>query len=184
MAGFPVIVLLLVQINALRYQSGFINGVQRVWLISDLLAIVAFFFRNPLNGRALGRKSWFAAASHLAALSGLPALIMYLNMSWLNVVTYQEINLVRSPEWSKAINQPLDYALCPLLKWGCRYLRVEHRTLVDHVRDDKVMGMLRTVGVDHAAALSGIEGVVLRERNIRFAILYESRLYGECHSAC
>src|SRR6202012_2611438 len=35
MAGFPVVVLLLVQINALRYQSDLINWVQRAWLLTD-----------------------------------------------------------------------------------------------------------------------------------------------------
>jgi hypothetical protein len=46
-AGFPVVVLLLVQINALRYQSDFITWVQRMALLLDLTALVWFFRRNP-----------------------------------------------------------------------------------------------------------------------------------------
>jgi len=82
------------------------------------------------------------------------------------------------PTWSEVVGQPLDVVLCPLLKWGCRYLQVEHRTLVDHVWDNKAMAALRSDGVDHAEALAGIEGVVLRERNLRFSVLDDSRLYG------
>jgi hypothetical protein len=37
---------------------------------------------------------------------------------------------------------PLD-ALCPWLNWGCRFLRVDHRTLVDKVRDEKALAVLR-----------------------------------------
>jgi hypothetical protein len=48
-AGFTVLVLLLVQINALRYQSGLINWVQRAWLFTDLVALVLFFCRNALR---------------------------------------------------------------------------------------------------------------------------------------
>jgi uncharacterized protein YjbI with pentapeptide repeats len=58
-------------------------------------------------------------------------------------------------------------------------LRVDHRTLVDKVWDDKAMTVLRTVdsGEEAAKALAGIEGVVLRRRSLRFAVLDESRLY-------
>jgi hypothetical protein len=42
-AIFPVIVLILVQINALRYQSALITSLQRAWLLIDLFALVLFF---------------------------------------------------------------------------------------------------------------------------------------------
>ena len=48
-----------------------------------------------------------------------------------------------------ALGQPLDIVLCPSLKWGCRYLRVDHRTLVDHVSDEKAIADLRR-GTDQA----------------------------------
>jgi uncharacterized protein YjbI with pentapeptide repeats len=182
MAGFPVLALLLVQINALRYQSDLINWVQRAWLLIDIVAIVAFFIRNPLNGRALGQETLPGFAMHFAALAWLPPLIVVLNLDWLNVVRAEEDagvvrSLVPAMTWSEAMGQPLDRVSCPLLKWGCRYLRVEHRTLVDHAWDDKAMAVLRTDDVDYTDALAGIEGVVLRGRNLRFAVLDESRLY-------
>ena len=51
-AVFPVAVLLLVQINALRYQSELIVNVQRATLALDLVALVWFFRRNALDGVA------------------------------------------------------------------------------------------------------------------------------------
>jgi hypothetical protein len=57
-------------------------------------------------------------------------------------------------------------------------LRVDHRTLVDKVWDGKAMAVIRTgdSGEEAAKALAGIEGVVLRERSLRFAVLDEDRL--------
>ena len=40
-------------------------------------------------------------------------------------------------------SNPLDTLLCPQLNWGCRFLRVDHRTLVNKVRDEKAMGIMR-----------------------------------------
>jgi hypothetical protein len=58
-AGFPVAVLLLVEINALRYQSELITIVQRVWLAFDLVALVWFFARDPLCGdKPLHVRTW------------------------------------------------------------------------------------------------------------------------------
>ena len=48
-AVFPIAVLLLVQINALRYQSDLITIVQRVWFVLDLAALFWFFARDPLS---------------------------------------------------------------------------------------------------------------------------------------
>jgi uncharacterized protein YjbI with pentapeptide repeats len=125
-----------------------------------------------------------------AVLTWLPALIVSLNLVWLNVAPAEaDAAMVRfdpqrwkstsleRPTWSEAIGQPLDVVSCPALKWGCRYLRVDHRTLVDHVWDDKAMTVLRTDGGDYGTALAGIEGMVLRGRNLRFAVLDDSRLY-------
>jgi hypothetical protein len=52
---FPVAVLLLVQINALRYQNDLITNVQRTWLVLDLAALVWFFARSPLDNAGEGR---------------------------------------------------------------------------------------------------------------------------------
>ena len=80
--------------------------------------------------------------------------------------------------------------LCPGLNWGCRFLRVDHRTLVDKVRDEKALGVLRMnisntapeadaeQKAEQAKAIAAIEGVFLRDRSLRFAVMAESRLYG------
>jgi hypothetical protein len=95
------------------------------------------------------------------------------------------------PNWSEAYKQPLDLVLCPTLQWGCRYLTVDHRTLVGHVWKQEAIADLRAgkgeprgqidalfgkkVGVRDL--LAAIEGVVLRDRSLRFAKFDESRLY-------
>jgi uncharacterized protein YjbI with pentapeptide repeats len=194
-AVFPVIVLLFVQINALRYQSELITRVQQVGLCLDLFALVLFFYGAPLDGSTPQRESWVAEAGHWAKLFWLPAIVMGLNVVYMNVVpTEADVRLVRydgPPEelrnrpllqrtqqyLADALDNPLDVVLCPSLKWGCRYLRVDHRTLVEHVWDDKTMADLRRGSADWAK-LAAIEGVVLRDRSLRFAVLTESSFFG------
>ena len=55
-------------------------------------------------------------------------------------------------------------------------MRVDHRTLVDHVWDDKAMAELRRGGADQAK-LAAVEGLVLRSRSLCFAELGESSLF-------
>jgi hypothetical protein len=55
---FPVTVLLLVQINALRYQSDLITWMQHAWLALDLGALGWFFERNPVYGVAGRVRIW------------------------------------------------------------------------------------------------------------------------------
>jgi uncharacterized protein YjbI with pentapeptide repeats len=184
-AIFPVFVLLVVQINALRYQSELITRVQQAALFLDLSALVWFFHRAPLDASALQRKSRLAEARRWAKLLWLPAIVMGLNLAYMNVVPAEaDARLVRydgRPEatWeylTDVIRQPLDVVLCPSLKWGCRYLRVDNRTLVDHVWDDKAMADLQRGDADRAK-LAAIGGVVLRNRSLRFAVLDESSLF-------
>jgi hypothetical protein len=190
-AIFPVLVLLLVQINALRYQSQLITWVQRIGLLMDLAALVWFFKRNPVNRWAPQPESWLPRTR----LLGLPAAIMGLNLVYLNVVPVAaDVRLVRYEGQPTKVRkgpllrslvqymvdagkQPLDVALCPLLDWGCRYLRVDHRTLVDHVWDDKAIVDLRSGSTEQAKSLAAIEGLVLRNRSLRFAVLDESSLF-------
>ena len=96
------------------------------------------------------------------------------------------------PRWSEAYKQPLDFVLCPTLRWGCRYLTVDHRTLVQHVWKPQAITDLRVggrrvngslsspqlSGSDIAISLAGLEGVFLRRRILRFANFNESRMYG------
>ena len=173
------------QLNALRYQSEVITNVQRAWLTLDLLAVILFFRRNAPNGspwpsdvRARGRR-W-------ALVLIQPTVVAAINTIFLNVVPESaDPRIVRyDPRWlphfplSVLILQPFDWLACPHLNWGCRFLRVEHRTLMEKVWDNKVMVSIRTDGSDSTRALAGVEGVVLRERSLRFAVLTESRLYG------
>jgi uncharacterized protein YjbI with pentapeptide repeats len=187
MAVFPVVVLLLVQINSLRYQGELINWVQRAWLLIELLAIAVFFARNRLVYAASGSASLFRQAVRTGVLVGGLSLVVALDLVWLNVVPAEaDAATVRYdrtnhdgqlPGWRDALRQPLDLGLCPRLNWGCRFLRVDHRTLVEHVWDEKAMEVLRADDVDYTAALTGVEGVVLRERTLRFVMLDDSRLY-------
>ena len=237
LAVLPVTTLLVVQINALRYQSDLIVWVQRLWLLTDLVVLVWFFHRNPLREAILPPGRWIAHARRWAALLWLPATVAGLNLLYLNVVSpEQDVRLVRYERpnvfgpsrtlpiisagsfkrvhetvdvnfrqhypyltfllkltgWTldvtlnahpflawleDGIKQPLDVFPCPILKWGCRYLRVDHRTLVDHVWDVKAISALQTDGTRREEAMASIEGVVLRDRSLRFAVLDESRLY-------
>jgi hypothetical protein len=146
-AIFPVFVLLLVQINALRYQSDLITRVQQIGLFIDLLALVWFFHRAPLHASAPQRKSRPAEARRWAKVLWLPAIVMALNLVYMNVLPAEaDVRLVRYDGPSEAtweeyltdvLRQPLDVVLCPSLKWGCRYLRVDNRTLVDRVWDER-----------------------------------------------
>jgi uncharacterized protein YjbI with pentapeptide repeats len=291
--AFPIFVLLLVQINALRYQSELITWVQRTWLFADLGALIWFFYRNRLRApevrrertlRRVGRwasvlwlraivtggpvyrkvlerfcppadailgwmrrsgsllrtrvaplgrfvyctgqgglrlatekinrsiEQWGHRVGTLVAVLGrtvlewlglaakrirgpierwarllwLPAAVIALNLVYLNVVPPNaDPAFVRSsalPEatWgylTRALHQPLDVVLCPLLKWGCRYLTVDHRTLIGHVWKAEAIAELRAGQGDLDKLLAKIEGVYLRGRSLRFANLNESRLY-------
>jgi Pentapeptide repeats (8 copies) len=192
-AAFPVVVLMLVEINALRYQSELITRVQQLGVLLDLSALVWFFHRVPLGPSAQQRGDRLAEPRRWAKLLWLPVIVMGLNLVYMNVVpTEADVRLVRYEArptnvrdkgplaeirqyLADALDNPLDVLLCPSLKWGCRYLRVDNRTLVDHVWDDKAMADLRRSGADQAK-LAAIEGLVLRDRSLRFAVLDESSL--------
>ena len=179
---FPVTVLLLVQVNALRYQSDLIMWVQRATLAVDLAALTWFFRRNSLDGSEWPDRR-LASARRWAGLLWWPAVVLTLNFLYLNVVPADaDVKFVRyssalDREHFPIMSNPLDTLVCPRLNWGCRYLRVDRRTLVDHVWESKVMADLRAPGAELAKVLAGIEGLVLRDRSFRFAVLDASRLY-------
>jgi uncharacterized protein YjbI with pentapeptide repeats len=299
-AIFPVSVLILVQINALRYQSELITWVQRAWLFADLGALIWFFYRNPLRAaasrreRIAGSRRWAVALwlgviaacalvcrnalervgplaarirpslgrwarpvwARMAAVRGfadrsilrwsglhtervctsmrrsarllwlrvaalgrfvyrdaglqgesigartekwthllwMPAAIIVLNLLYLNVVPadadpflvrYEE-SAIHFGRWSlperihrylaDAWRQPVDVLLCSPLGWGCRYLRVNNRTLVDRTWDKKEIVDLRSGAFDPRKIESAIDGLVLRNRSFRFAIFENSWL--------
>ena len=84
-AVFPVAVLLLVQINALRYQSELIVNVQRATLALDLVALVWFFRRNALDGVAWPDRRP-ARVSRWAGLLWAPVFIVAVNLFYLTTV--------------------------------------------------------------------------------------------------
>lgn len=188
--GFPVAVLLLVQINALRYQSESVVWVQRAALALDLAALIWFSRRNSLNG-SKWPETRLRQARRWAALLCLPAAVLVLNFFYLNVVpadadkelvrygSPSEFHTLKSrPSLSiqSFLSKPLDTLVCPRLNWGCRYLNVSHRTLVDHVWDTKTITDIRKEGVSRST-LAAIDGLLLRGRSFRFAVLNGSRLY-------
>jgi hypothetical protein len=71
-AVFPVAVLLIVQINALRYQSELITNVQRATLALDLAALLWFFARNPLYGVRVERAPLWRRGLHCILVLGSP----------------------------------------------------------------------------------------------------------------
>jgi uncharacterized protein YjbI with pentapeptide repeats len=204
-AIFPVSVLLLVQINALRYQSVRITVLQQSALLIDLLALSWFFYRNSLKKPRRQTNRRDAPIWRWTGLLWLPT-IMGLNFYYLNVVPPDAdpklIRYQRQPPWVRGVavpektqlytvialeylhdllKQPLDRVLCPWLRWGCRYLRVDHRLLVGHVWDDKAIVELQDGGTKREAerekALASLEGLILRDRSLRFAALDESALF-------
>lgn len=181
LAIFPVITLLLVQINTVRYQSDLITWVQRIWLVLDLIALALFFARTPVNTRF---------RLHPKLLVIVPVILLALDVCWISPVpAAADARLVRydrndvywinhpKPSLAALARYPLDLLLCPNLNWGCRFLRVEHRTLVEKVWDDKAIVAMRAGNADQIQSLASIEGVVLRDRSFRFAALDESRLF-------
>ncbi len=169
--------LLLVQINALRYQGNLITNVQRIWLLLDLAVLVWFFARNPLDTVDDARVPWRRILRSGLRI-GLPALVIGLNFLWLGPLNGRIADsgvFCAGEDLCWDLN-PLDLA-CRRWTWGCRFLRVADRTLVNKVWDDKAMTTLRAGGAEAAKALAGIEGVVLYHRSLRFAVLYRSRLY-------
>jgi uncharacterized protein YjbI with pentapeptide repeats len=196
LAGFPVATLLAIQISALRYQSDAINTIQQVSIAFDLALLLWFFLRHRYRRRRgelpgdpfrLGW-AWFSLAC-------LPlVLILILDALYLNVPSASTATVRQGddgPKWREAYQQPFDLVLCPTLQWGCRYLTVDHRTLVGHVWRQEAVADLRA-GTDEPHGILGalfgkkvsvrdslaaIEGVVLRARSLRFAKFNDSRLY-------
>ncbi|MGY3420315.1 hypothetical protein ACVWZW_000790 [Bradyrhizobium sp. F1.13.4] len=161
-AVFPVSLLLLVQINALRYQSDVIVSAQRVWLALDLSALAWFFARNRLDAVAIDKTGgWRGRMLRISMVAGLPAFILGLNIGWFGtvpasadpaVVRYDsKANLSKNQSgrsFLDVLGQPLDLFACPELNWGCRFLRVDHRTVVGKIWDDKAIAELRKGGLD------------------------------------
>jgi Pentapeptide repeats (8 copies) len=185
-AIFPIVILLLVQINALRYQSMLISSVQRLWLFVDLSVLVWFFDRNSLGEPTLPLRG-VSTKVRWAKLLWLPATVIDLNFLHLNVVPAgadtQEVHYGVAtpaaqsypdliPYLTRALLHPFDTVICTQLSWGCRYLRVDHRPLTD----GRAIGDINNASGDRTAAQPAL-GLVLRDRSLRFAVLDGSSLF-------
>ncbi|HJS87871.1 MAG TPA: pentapeptide repeat-containing protein, partial [Acetobacteraceae bacterium] len=163
------------------------NWAQRAALSLDLVVLIWFYYRQRLASgryskvRTIWPKVWLS-------LLWAPAIIGALDLLWLNIPS-PEATTVREQYWPEdkrhglaavgyALSQPVDHVLCPGLNWGCRFLTVDHRTLVDHVWKGEAIADLRAGSGNTKAAIAAIEGAFFRNRVLRFAKLDESRLYG------
>ena len=192
LAGFPVATLLAIQISSLRYQSDVITKAQQVSIALDLALLLWFFLRHRLRRETLPkdpfRLGWVWYCVPLVLILILDPL--YLNVPGANNKTVRGGD--HGPNWSEAYEQPLDLVLCPTLQWGCRYLTIDHRTLVGHVWKPEAIADLRAEKVEPQGIINAllgkkvsvedslaamIEGVFLRSRSLRFAKFDESRLY-------
>jgi len=170
-AIFPVAVLLVVQARALRYQSGAVLSAERVAIIGDLLLLVWFFHRRWLV-EARGRVSDVARLRLWVALLLAPVAVVAVNFAWLNILG------AGAPSATIEGQTYYDRIACGLSSgWGCRFLRLDHRTLVGHVWRGEAIADLRAAKGDTSAALAAVEGLFLRSRALRFADFSESRLY-------
>jgi hypothetical protein len=178
LAGFPIATLVAVQISSLRYQSNTVNRTQQVCLPLDLILLAWFFYRQRQRGASRFRFRWLRdLIPSLLAVVILAVDLIYLNVPGRGEQTVRAGD--NGVEWREAYKQPLDLVLCPALNWGCRYLTLNHRTLVAHVWNPQSIADLRAEHqADFKKPLTAIEGVFLRERMLRFANFDESALYG------
>ena len=191
LAVVPLVVLLALQIGTLRYQSGVIINIQRAAVFADLALLGWFVSRfvakaPPANG----------AASRLRAFAGL--LLAGTAAVWVTIFDLRYLNMPdpddaadvqtveqgrdrpsATPVWRVALDrQPLDLLLCPQLRWGCRFITADHRTLIAKVWDDKAIPTLRLgTGDGLEAAHKAIEAVRLNDRSLRFADFRSSLLF-------
>lgn len=146
LAGFPVAILIAVQISSLRYQSSIVTRTQQVCIGLDLILLLWFFYRlrrldePSANSSRVGWVQYSAPWLLAAALLGLN--LFYLNVPQVGEQTVRAVD--RGPRWTEFYKQPLDFVLCPGLHWGCRYLTLDHRTLVGHVWKPEAIVDLRS----------------------------------------
>jgi hypothetical protein len=167
-SALPVAVFLAVQISFLRYQSVAITTLHQVCLALDLAALSWFHTRVWLAGQ--GRKISIAALhARMAAINFiLPMVVLAFAVVYAGVpsaerttvgarrsVTEKQRNIADSYRDSgllaasgsalrNAAVQPLDLGACPWLGVGCRFLRLDHRTLLANSPPGDVLVRLRT----------------------------------------
>jgi len=190
LAVFPVAVLLVVQLQSLRLQSQWVSWMHHVCIFADLVLLVWFF------GRLRGDDSWHfwrAPLRRKLALCWLPAVVLTIDLLWLEVPepTSKTVGrhladyLRQYPKapasfmervgWGISF-QPIDLLLCTPGAWGCRFLTVAHRVVVAKVWDAATFVALRAGADVDEKHRASFEVASLRKRTLRFADLTASEL--------
>jgi hypothetical protein len=191
LAVFPVMVLLFVQLQSLRLQSEWVTWAHHFCIFADLVLLVWFF------GRLRGDDSWHfwrAPIRRKVALCWLPAAVLAVDLLWLEVpgpvsktvrvdlATYLRYQaapvsfMERIGLWASF--QPIDLLLCTPGAWGCRFLFVTHRIIVDKVWDTATFVALRAGADLDETHRASFEVASLPRRSLRFADLTASELFG------
>jgi uncharacterized protein YjbI with pentapeptide repeats len=190
-AGLPVIVFLVLQTSALRFQNIGVTNAQRICFFVDLAALVWFFYRqDERRYRTPGIQRSARRLARLAFYSWAPVLLVLGNLVYLNVAAADaDLKMIRyevprssihgpAIVWQRlrdAVSQPLDALTCPsLLHLGCRYLEIDYQTVMGQGwNSQSIAGS--SPGAD--PTLDSIEGADLRGRLLRFAVFDHSLLY-------
>jgi uncharacterized protein YjbI with pentapeptide repeats len=201
LSGLPFGVLLAVQISFLRYQSEAITALHQACVVLDFAALFWFRFTLWMAGRKRrvipARAFWGRMTlSVVMALLVLAFAVVYAGVPSAGrttvgaepvsearkaiAKTYEE-NGLAGAAWTAlkaAASQPLDFATCPWLGFGCRFLRLDHRTLLANTPPADVLIRLRRGKSDDLVNdLEHVEGLFLPVRTLRFADFTASRLY-------
>jgi uncharacterized protein YjbI with pentapeptide repeats len=191
LAVFPVTVLLFVQLQSLRLQSGWVSWTHHVCIFADLVLLVWFF------GRLRGDDRWHfwrAPIRRKVALCWMPAAVLAIDLLWLevpgpasrtvgqNLTDYLDRYPKASASFMERIGwwvsfQPIDLLLCTPGAWGCRFLTVAHRVIVAKVWDAATFVDLRAGADADAKHRASFEVASLRQRTLRFADLTASELF-------
>ena len=175
-AGFPVLVLLTVQISALRYQSEIMSILQRISLGVDLLALL-WFQRRQAHRTVIPKPNEFFGTLRVKCWWWLPVVVVVVNLLWLNIIPSDAV-WTNHPTFTDMFFRPLDYNVCPTFGWGCRFLTVDNRPLVGKVWDSKALVALGSDQPMTEKLRASFESIYLRHRRLRHADFSGSRLYG------
>jgi hypothetical protein len=174
-AAFPITVLLLVQLSSLRLQDIRVNVVHHICLLVDLALLVWFLRRRRA---AMQREVRSARACRWLALLWAPVPVGAVDLSWLHVPAANDDTV---QAWRASprgmLRQPVDLLLCPYVRFGCQFLTVTYRPLVNKVWDAAAFVELRA-GKDDEKHRASFEPANLRGRMLRFANLTGSEFYG------
>jgi uncharacterized protein YjbI with pentapeptide repeats len=191
LAGFPILVLLIVQLQSLRLQNEWITRPHQACIVLDLVLLVWFFGRLHGDDRW---HFWGAPIRRKVALCWLPVAVLTVALLWLEVprptskTVGQDLTgyLSQYPKapasfmdrvgWVVSF-QPIDLLFCHPSAWGCRFLTVTHHVITGKVWDTATFVALRAGADLDAKHLASFEVAQLAHRTLRFADLTGSELF-------